>query len=154
MTQPEVTPPAASTAAPRPPLLRRIAGNWSQRRAERRTARALRRRIPWWMRFPGPVFHKEVWTLGKRPSTAWLRLVHVAVLLFIVGIVFFSMYSSSNASAGASAQLQQYQALAPAVTMAIVWVEFVMLILIAIALGGPAVCDEKRMGICPPGIFT
>ncbi len=115
-----------------------------QRKAEQGARIAARRPIPWHMRFPGPVFTKEVWILGKRPSTAWLRLLHVAVLLFIVGIVFVSMHRSS--AWGAAAQLQQFQELAPAVTMAIVWVEFVMLILIGIALGGPAVCDEKRMG--------
>jgi ABC-type transport system involved in multi-copper enzyme maturation permease subunit len=96
------------------------------------------------MRFPGPVFSKEVWMLGKRPSTSWFRLVHVVVLLFVVAMVFIAM--STGRSAGAAASLQRYQELAPAVTMAVVWVEFVMLTLIAVALSGPAVCDEKRMG--------
>ncbi len=107
--------------------------------------RANRRKIPWTMRFPGPVFSKEVWMLGKRPSTAWLRLVHVAVLLLVVSIVFMSMRDVSGGD-GASAGLQRYQQLAPGLTVAVVWVEFVMLGLIAVALAGPAVCEEKQMG--------
>ncbi len=103
-----------------------------------------RRAIPWSMRFPGPVFAKEVWMLGKRPSTGWLRLSFVLVLLFVVSMVFLGMMNSY--APGAAAQLQRYQRLAPAVTMGIVWVEFVMLSLIGVALAGPAVCDEKRMG--------
>ncbi|MFO0832772.1 MAG: ABC transporter permease [Phycisphaerales bacterium] len=108
--------------------------------------RQTRRHIPWHMRFPGPVFTKEVWMLGKRPSTAWLRLAHVAVLVFVVAMVFMGMSNSYSSGEGAAGKLQHYQSLAPAVTMAVVWVEFVMLILIGVALAGPAVCDELRMG--------
>lgn len=107
--------------------------------------RANRRKIPWTMRFPGPVFSKEVWMLGKRPSTAWLRLVHVAVLLLVVTIVFVNLRDVSGGD-GASAGLQRYQQLAPGLTVAVVWVEFVMLGLIAVALAAPAVCEEKQMG--------
>ena len=107
--------------------------------------RANRRKIPWTMRFPGPVFSKEVWMLGKRPSTAWLRLVHVAVLLLVVTIVFVNLRDVSGGD-GPSAGLQRYQQLAPGLTVAVVWVEFVMLGLIAVALAAPAVCEEKQMG--------
>lgn len=102
------------------------------------------RSIPWHMCLPGPVFSKEVWMLGKRPSTGWLRLAFISVLLFVVGMVFMGMMNSY--ASGAAAQLQRYQRLAPAVTMGIVWVEFVMLSLIGVALAGPAICEEKRMG--------
>jgi ABC-type transport system involved in multi-copper enzyme maturation permease subunit len=96
------------------------------------------------MRIPGPVFQKEVWILGKKTSTAWIRFAYGVVLVFIVTIVFFSQ-GFGNQPHGAAA-LQRYQDVAPTLTISVVWVQFVLLTLIGIALGGPAICDEKRMG--------
>ena len=100
--------------------------------------RANRRKIPWTMRFPGPVFSKEVWMLGKRPSTAWLRLVHVAVLVVVVSIVFVRMREVSGGD-GAAAGLERYQEVATGVTVAGGWGE-------GGVLGGIAWGVEARAG--------
>lgn len=107
---------------------------------------------PWFVGgLPGPVFAKDVWILGKRPGTAWIRLVYSLLLLAVVGLVFAASVSSSNFAAygggeGIAARLQRSQEVAPAVTLAIIWSQFVMLCIIGAGLGAPAISDEIRAG--------
>lgn len=109
-------------------------------------------RGPWFVGgLPGPVFAKDVWILGKRPSTAWIRLIYSLLLLGVVGLVFAAAVNSSNYAGyaneeGIAARLQQSQEVAPAVTLAIIWSQFVMLCIIGAGLGAPAISDEIRAG--------
>lgn len=107
-------------------------------------------RGPWFVGgLPGPVFAKDVWILGKRPSTTWIRLVYSLILLTVVGLVFgASIDSTRNAYgyAGTALALQRSQEVAPAVTVAIMWSQFVMLAIIGAAMGAPAISDEVRAG--------
>lgn len=110
------------------------------------------RRGPWFVGgLPGPVFAKDVWILGKRPGTAWIRLIYSLLLLTVVGLVFAASISSSNFASyageeGIAARLQRSQEVAPAVTLAIIWSQFVMLCIIGAGLGAPAISDEVRAG--------
>jgi ABC-type transport system involved in multi-copper enzyme maturation permease subunit len=106
-------------------------------------------------RVPGPVFQKEVWTINKRLSTSWLRLAYGGTLLGIIALTFISIYFSANSARftpqgvgtpGVAATLQQYQAMAPTVTVTIAWTQFVLLSMVACALGAPAIADERRAG--------
>jgi ABC-type transport system involved in multi-copper enzyme maturation permease subunit len=105
-------------------------------------------RGPWLVGgLPGPVFAKDVWILGKRPSTAWIRLVYSLLLLAIVALVFsVSSDFAHSIGSGIAARLQRSQEVAPAVTLAIIWSQFVMLLIIGAGLGAPAISDEVRAG--------
>ncbi|MFN5944778.1 MAG: ABC transporter permease, partial [Phycisphaerae bacterium] len=99
---------------------------------------------------PGPVFAKDVWILGKRPSTAWIRLIYSLLLLGVVALVFaasthFDRYNVAGME-GIAARLQSSQEVAPSVTLAIIWSQFVMLCIIGAGLGAPAISDEIRAG--------
>jgi ABC-type transport system involved in multi-copper enzyme maturation permease subunit len=99
---------------------------------------------------PGPVFAKDVWILGKRPSTAWIRLIYSLLLLGVVALVFaastqFDRYNIAGME-GIAARLQSSQEVAPSVTLAIIWSQFVMLCIIGAGLGAPAISDEIRAG--------
>lgn len=108
-------------------------------------------RGPWFVGgLPGPVFAKDVWILGKRPSTAWVRLIYSLLLLGVVALVFaastqFDRYGI-GATEGIAARLQSSQEVAPSVTLAIIWSQFVMLCIIGAGLGAPAISDEIRAG--------
>ena len=99
---------------------------------------------------PGPVFAKDVWILGKRPSTGWIRLIYSLFLLAIVALTFFVAMDGDRytpyGSQGIAARLQSSQGVAPTVTIAIIWSQFVMLTIIGAALGAPAISDELRAG--------
>jgi ABC-type transport system involved in multi-copper enzyme maturation permease subunit len=96
----------------------------------------------------GPVFTKEVWTLGKRLSTSWIRFVYGGLLLGLLFIVVFESMDSYlfNHNAGNLQALQAYQQIAPAVTIAVLGFQFGMLPLMGCVLGGSAVCEEIRAG--------
>jgi len=125
-----------------------------------REASWLRRQIAklrpraWMGRVPGPVFQKEVWSINKRVSTSWLRLAYGATLLGIVALTFITIYFEAQGSrytsfgyrSSTAATLQQYQMVAPVITVTIAWTQFVLLALVACALGAPAIADERRGG--------
>lgn len=119
----------------------------------RRQVAKLRPRA-WMGRVPGPVFQKEVWSINKRLSTSWLRLAYGATLLGVVALTFISIYFSAQAGrytpggyrSSTAAMLQQYQSVAPVITVTIAWTQFVLLALVACALGAPAIADERRGG--------
>ena len=113
----------------------------SWRRLKRRYAFSLSR----WL--GGPVFAKEVWTLGKRLSTNWVRFLYGGLLLGLLVIVMSDnwMRGSYGPNSGLQA-LQAYQRIAPIVTGAVLSFQFVMLPLMACVLGGSAICDEVRAG--------
>jgi ABC-type transport system involved in multi-copper enzyme maturation permease subunit len=119
----------------------------------RRQVAKLRPRA-WMGRVPGPVFQKEVWSINKRLSTSWLRLAYGATLLGIVALTFITIYFEAQGSrytpygyrSSTAATLQQYQSVAPVITVTIAWTQFVLLALVACALGAPAISDERRGG--------
>jgi ABC-type transport system involved in multi-copper enzyme maturation permease subunit len=96
----------------------------------------------------GPVFAKEVWVLGKRLSTSWVRFIYGFLLLGMLAIVVVNATDSSSFSGnmGNLQALQAYQQIAPAVTIAVLGFQFGMLPLMGCVLGGSAVCEEVRAG--------
>jgi ABC-type transport system involved in multi-copper enzyme maturation permease subunit len=122
--------------------------SWARRQVAKLRPRA------WMGRVPGPVFQKEVWSINKRLSTSWLRLAYGATLLGIVALTFISIYFQAQGArftpggyrSSTAATLQQYQTMAPVITVTIAWTQFVLLALVACALGAPAIADERRAG--------
>lgn len=94
---------------------------------------------------PGAVFEKEVRAQGRRWGTFLARGMYGALLCGLMCIVFAVFISEMGSQTGARA-VQEFQTLAPAMTIAVLWFQFVVLTLIAPTILGPAICDEKRTG--------
>lgn len=98
---------------------------------------------------PGPVFQKEVWVLGRRVGTYWVRGLYGSGLLIVCFLaVLIQMTAGSYSPNGSSAtqQINQYQRIAPMLTFAVIWFQFIAIQLAAAVQAGPAICDEKRAG--------
>lgn len=116
--------------APRPTLGERLAGFFAPSH------------LAW--AIPGPVFHKEMWMIGRRGGTYWVRGLYVLGLTALVSLVFLVFRMEESGSA--SQRIQSLQNLAPRVLLTVVWFQFVALAFASIILASPMVCDEKRKG--------
>jgi len=103
------------------------------------------RRTPLWTRVPGPFFFRDVRASGRRSSTYWTRAAYAGLMLVFV-VIFFLVSQNVGGNTSVAAKTQQMQTFAPTLTMALAWVQFIMLWLIAAAMTGPAICDEVRAG--------
>lgn len=123
-------PPSPSPPAPAPPR----AGLFS------------RYLNPAWLAWaiPGPIFHKEMWLLGRRRGTYVIRALYVLGLLALVSFVYVA--NRDDAYGGPAQQLQQFQGLAPVIAYTIAWFQMIALSLAAIIVASPLICDEKRAG--------
>jgi len=92
---------------------------------------------------PGPVFEKEIRVSGRRVGVYWVRGLSAMGLFGLAGLVYVAAFDSWG---GSAASLQNLQTLAPAVMIAIMWFQFIMLTLVATASAAPLICDEKRSG--------
>lgn len=98
---------------------------------------------------PGPVFQKEVWVLGRRVGTYWVRGLYGAGLLLVCFLaVLIQMNAGGYEYNGSSVtqQINKYQRIAPMLTFAVIWFQFIAIQLAAAVQAGPAICDEKRAG--------
>jgi ABC-type transport system involved in multi-copper enzyme maturation permease subunit len=93
--------------------------------------------------FFGPIFFKEVRVLGRKRSTYVTRFLYPLGLLGLVTLVYFTAISGIEHQGGAR-RLQRLQEIAPQLAVTIAWFQFVLLLLIAPTLTGPAICDERR----------
>ncbi|MCC6950549.1 MAG: ABC transporter permease subunit [Phycisphaerales bacterium] len=137
MTDHEATP--APDPAARPPLAIRL-------------LRGLRPSHLAWA-IPGPVFAKEVWMAGRRASTYWIRGGFVLGMTALVALVFMAYRFDDFGTT--SQRLQRLQQMAPNLTVTIIWFQYVAIILAAVILASPMICDEKRKGtlstlLCTP----
>lgn len=102
---------------------------------------------------PGPVFGKEVWMAGRRASTYWIRGGFVLGMTVLVGLVFMAYRFDDYGTT--SQRLQRLQQMAPNLTVTIIWFQYVAIVLSAVILASPMICDEKRKGtlgtlLCTP----
>ncbi len=93
--------------------------------------------------FPGPVFTKEIRVSGRRAGIYWIRGLSALALFGLSGLVYLATFESWG---GSAASLQNLQTVAPAVTIAIMWFQFIVMTLVAAASAAPMICDEKRSG--------
>lgn len=93
--------------------------------------------------FPGPVFTKEIRVSGRRAGIYWIRGLSALALFGLAGLVYLATFESWG---GSAASLQNLQTVAPAVTIAIMWFQFIVMTLVAAASAAPMICDEKRSG--------
>lgn len=108
------------------------------------SAETARPRTPLWARIPGPFFFREVRASGRRSSTYWTRCAYAAMMLGFV--VLFYLVAMAERTEGVASQAQQMQTFAPTLTMALAWVQFALLWLIAASMTAPTICDEVRAG--------
>ncbi len=92
---------------------------------------------------PGPVFEKEIRVSGRRAGVYWVRGLSALGLFGLAGLVYLATFESWG---GSAASLQNLQTVAPAVMIAIMWFQFIVLTLVAMASAAPLICDEKRSG--------
>ncbi|MFZ2873844.1 MAG: ABC transporter permease subunit [Phycisphaerales bacterium] len=102
---------------------------------------------------PGPVFAKEVSMAGRRASTYWIRGGFVLGMTALVALVFMAYRFDDFGTT--SQRLQRLQQMAPNLTVTIIWFQYVAIILAAVILASPMICDEKRKGtlstlLCTP----
>lgn len=93
--------------------------------------------------FFGPVFARDMQTLGRKKSTFVARACYLLILVGILSLVFFSFAMSSRVMGGAQ-RLQQMQAIAPTIAQVVLWFQFAAIVFLAPNLTAPCVCDEKR----------
>ncbi len=92
---------------------------------------------------PGPVFEKEIRVSGRRAGIYWIRGLSALGLFGLAGVVYLAAFDSWG---GSAASLQNLQSVAPAVMIAIMWFQFLVMTLVAAASASPMICDEKRSG--------
>ncbi len=103
--------------------------------------------------FFGPSFAKEMRVTGRKGTTYSYRFVYTILLLLVIGMAFFGA-SASISGGGSAAALQQYQAIAPVTATAIIWIQFIVLALLAPSLTAGAVADEKLSRTLPSLMTT
>ncbi len=111
-----------------------------------RLARALARLHPAYLAWaiPGPIFHKEMWMVGRRSGTYTIRGLYTLALLGLVSMVYVGMRLEGGG--GSTESLQRYQTIAPTIAYSAAWFQFFALSVAAIIFAAPAICDEKRSG--------
>ncbi len=93
--------------------------------------------------FLGPVFQRDIRTLGRKPSTYWTRGLYTLGLLGFTTLFYLGLASTAESYRGA-ARVQEFQTMAPTIATALGWFQLVAAFLIAPTLTGPLICDEKR----------
>lgn len=93
-----------------------------------------------------PLFSKEVTASGRRISTYLTRAVYALLMLALVSIAYAVATEGLGQRRAGAEWVQRVQALAPAVSLTILWFQFVVLALLACVLTSPSFCDERRHG--------
>lgn len=91
----------------------------------------------------GPVFQKEMRVSGRRKGTYWARALFAFGLIGLVSIVFVSLLENTRYYSGVQ-QVQAFQSFAPAIANAVVWFQFIVVLVAAPVLTSGAICDERR----------
>lgn len=94
--------------------------------------------------FPGPVFTKEIRSSQRRFSAFSVRMVYVLILAAILAIVYSSTKRSEADGVSPVRTIQSLQQIAPALTVAVLWVQAVLLTLMAPSMTAGAFSDERR----------
>jgi ABC-type transport system involved in multi-copper enzyme maturation permease subunit len=92
----------------------------------------------------GPIFQKEVRSMGRRRATYLGRCLFALGLLVIVGFAFATVLLESSEGRGGVERLQMLQSLAPVLTLVVIWFQFVVLALMSPMLTGDGICEERR----------
>ncbi|MBI1191206.1 MAG: ABC transporter permease subunit [Tepidisphaera sp.] len=104
-----------------------------------------------WRRFPGPIVARDVAKSSRRMGTYLTRLAVVGLLLVVLAITYSSAvnmrgFTEDGANDSNIATLQQLQRVAPALVIATVWFEFVILSLLSVSATSMAICGERQAG--------
>lgn len=91
----------------------------------------------------GAIFQKEVYVSGRRVHTYIVRGVYALLLVGVVAIGGFG-FAESLAHSGHAQRMQSLQSFAPGIAVALAWIQFFVLYLVAPALTAGALCDEVR----------
>ncbi|MCA9280807.1 MAG: ABC transporter permease [Phycisphaeraceae bacterium] len=90
----------------------------------------------------GPIFAKEVITSGRRASTYWTRGLFALAIAGLVSLFLWGHWEELRHE-GVAQRLQNMQLVGPQLAWAIVWVQFVVVTLIAPALTAACISEES-----------
>lgn len=93
--------------------------------------------------FFGPVFQVDVRVSGRKGWTYGARFVVALLLLGVMALAFIGAGSELDRTS-ASDRLQRAQGIAPALTLTVLWFQFVVLAFVAPSLTAGAICDERN----------
>ena len=104
--------------------------------------------------FIGPIFQREVVGAGRRRGPYALRFLYAAMLLIVASVAFSASWTSVAARSSGVAMAQSLQQIAPQITFALGWCMFITMAVVAPALTGGAIADEKRARTLPTLMTT
>lgn len=104
--------------------------------------------------FLGPIFQREVVGAGRRRGPYALRFLYAVILLIVASVAFSASWSSVAARSSGVALAQSLQQIAPQITFALGWCMFITMAVVAPALTGGAIADEKRARTLPTLMTT
>lgn len=110
--------------------------------AGRRIVRLVRGLAPARLLF-GPVFQVDVRVSGRKGWTYASRCMVAALLLGVMALAFIGAGSELDRTSAAD-RLQRAQGIAPALTLTVLWFQFVVLAFVAPSLTAGAICDERN----------
>ncbi len=120
-------------------------------------ARAIRRdKIARWNpvgMFLSPVFLRDMRSAGRAWTTYFFR-AGVGFMLLLVVVLSYIGARDQASYMGPAARLQALQSLAPTIGFAIIWFQFVALMLLAPVLSASCICDERRARTIPALMTT
>lgn len=90
----------------------------------------------------GPIFAKEVIVSGRRASTYWTRGLFALIVAIFVSAVLWGNWESLRHQ-GPAQRLQGMQQFGPILAWTIVWIQFVIVTLIAPALTASCISEES-----------
>jgi ABC-type transport system involved in multi-copper enzyme maturation permease subunit len=110
------------------------------------------RRGGWWenlraaVRFdiPGPVFQKEMRASQRKFAAFGSRMTYVLLLGGILSLVYFSVRQTSQFGQSPVRVIQQLQYVAPSLTVAVLWVQASLIVLLAPGMTAGAFSEERR----------
>lgn len=111
-----------------------------------------KRRVPMWLDrllspadAIGPVFVKEIRSSSRKYSPFGVRMTYVLFLMIAFWVACEAVLANaSRFGVGRVELVQRLQAIAPAIAVAVMWIQLVMLLLTAPATTASAFCDERR----------
>lgn len=132
--------PVPPTPTPTPEARDALASRWSRRLA------AL---APWSIVF-SPVFHREIRSTSRAASSYWTRFAVTLTLLGLATLVYIGAVSSSDLVSGSGvARFESLQRVAPAIFYPVAWLQFAVIVFVAIGSTSPAINRERQRRTFP-----
>ena len=123
-------------------------------RATPSRARWLARQLDPRALFFGPIFQKDMRIAGRKSGVYIGRFLFALVLALVISVAFYNAWITATLGQSESARLQALQSIAPVIVIAVLWVQFTAMLILAPMLTGGAICDERRAQTLPALLTT